>query len=106
MTLKNIDWPQHEIGEFCRRWKIAELSVFGSVTGDNFKPSSDVDVLYTFRGDAQWSLLDLIEAEDELSHILERKVDLVSRKAVESSRNWIRRQAILSSAECVYAEPE
>ena len=41
--------------------------------------------------------------EDELKALLGRQVDLVSRDAVERSRNWIRRNAILSSAQVVYA---
>jgi len=91
-----------KIAKFCRRWKITELSLFGSVLRDDFRPDSDVDVLVTFAPTAKWSLFDDVNMEEELSVILDRKVDLVSRRAVERSDNWIRRKAILSTAEPFY----
>ena len=93
---------QERIAEFCRRWKITELAFFGSVLRDDFRPDSDVDVLVTFATDADWGLWDAVAMEDELSAILGRRVDLVSRRAVERSDNWIRRRAILAAAEPVY----
>jgi predicted nucleotidyltransferase len=86
---------------FCQRWRIAELAFFGSVLRDDFRPDSDVDVLVTFAPDARRGLLDFVAMQDELSTILGRQVDLVSRRAVEHSGNWIRREAILGRAERV-----
>ena len=40
--------------------------------------------------------------EMELGDLFGRKVDLVTRAAVEASRNYIRRKAILGSAQVVY----
>ena len=85
-------WPLREIEEFCRRWKIVELSVFGSVLRDDFRPDSDVDLLARFAPEARWSLFDHARMERELEEILGREVDLVSRSTVERSPNWIRRQ--------------
>jgi hypothetical protein len=98
-----IPWPSQEIADFCRRWRIIELALFGSVLRDDFQPDSDVDVLVAFAPGASWSLLDHVQMEQELSAILGRGVDLVSKRAVERSTNWIRRQAILGSAEVMYA---
>lgn len=103
MQLKNIELPQDRIDAFCRRWKVVELALFGSVLRDDFRPDSDVDVLVTFAADAHWSLFDFIQAQDELADILERSVDLVERQAVEESRNYIRRKHILSTLQPVYA---
>jgi uncharacterized protein len=91
-----------KITEFCRRWKITEFALFGSVLRDDFRPDSDVDILATFASDADWSLFDHVDMEEELSAILGRKVDIVSRRAIERSDNWIRREAILSTAEPIY----
>src|SRR5450756_1287519 len=93
---------RERIAEFCRRWKIVEFSLFGSVLRDDFRPDSDVDVLVSFASDARWSLFDHVAMEDELSTMIGRKVDLVSRRAIERSENWIRRKAILGSAEPVH----
>ena len=92
------------IAGFCRRWKISELDVFGSVLLPRFSPESDVDFLATFTPDARWSLLDETPMEEELSAIVGRPVDLVSRRAIERSHNWIRRKAILESARPIYVE--
>ncbi len=93
----------HEkLAEFCRRWKVAELALFGSALRSDFTPASDVDLLVTFEPEADWSLLDHVAMEDELSAMLGRKVDLVSRRAIERSTNWIRRKAILETAEPLY----
>jgi len=97
-----IPIDRNKIAEFCRRWKITEFALFGSVLRDDFRPDSDVDVLVTFAPDAEWSLFDHVDMEEELSAMLDRKVDLISRRAVERSDNWIRRKAILSTAEPVY----
>ncbi len=98
----NIKSPKEQIADFCRKWKIAELSLFGSVLRDDFRADSDIDVLVTFSRDAEWSLLDHMAMEEELSAIFGRKVDLVSRKAVERSDNYIRRNAILETAQPYY----
>jgi predicted nucleotidyltransferase len=88
---------------FCSEWKIRELSLFGSALRDDFGPQSDIDFLVTFAPEAQWSLLDHIRMEQELSLLLGRQIDLVSRQALERSANFIRRREILSSAKVVYA---
>jgi hypothetical protein len=81
---------------------VRELAVFGSALREDFRPESDVDVLVSFQPDANWGLLEQTTMESELAALLGRPVDLVSRRAVERSTNWIRRQAILDSAEIVH----
>jgi hypothetical protein len=88
---------------FCRRWMISELAAFGSVLREDFRPESDLDVLATFESGAEWSLLDHVAMQEELSGIVGRPVDLIGRRAVERSSNGIRRRAILETAEPLYA---
>ncbi len=97
-----IDIPKDKLAEFCRRWKINEFAPFGSVLSGDFRPDSDIDVLVTFAPDARWSLFALVEMENELKGILGCEVDLVSRRGLEASRNYIRRKAILNSAQVIY----
>ncbi|MBM4329336.1 MAG: nucleotidyltransferase [Deltaproteobacteria bacterium] len=89
--MHRISIDQERLEVFCRRWKIAEFALFGSVLRDDFGPDSDVDVLVSFLPEA------------ELKEILGHEVDLVSRRGIESSRNYIRKHAILSSSEAIYA---
>ena len=93
---------REKIAEFCRRWSISELALFGSVLRNDLRPESDVDVLVTFAPDARITLFDLVDMEEELAAVLGRKVDLVCREGIERSHNYIRRRAILGSAEVVY----
>ena len=97
-----IDIPSDEIAAFCRRWQITELALFGSVLRDDFGPDSDVDVLVCFGESARHTLFDLDDMELELKEILGRKVDLVSRRGVEASSNYLRRNRILKSAQVIY----
>jgi len=97
-----LDIPMEAVKEFCRRWKVRELALFGSVLRDDFGPASDVDVLVEFCEEARWSLFDLVHMENELAGLLGRQVDLVERAAVEQSENYIRRKHILESVEPLY----
>jgi uncharacterized protein len=103
MARTAIPWPDQQIADFCRRWQICELALFGSVLRGDFRADSDVDVLVAFAPEARWSLLDHMRMQEELAGILGREVDLVSKRAIERSANWIRRRAILESAEVMYA---
>jgi predicted nucleotidyltransferase len=99
-----VTLPMERIAEFCRRWRIRELEIFGSFLREDFRPDSDMDFLYTFAEDVHWTLYDLVTMDQELAAIVGREVDLVSRSAVERSQNFIRRDDILSTSELIYAE--
>lgn len=92
-----IEIPERQVAELCRRWKVRELALFGSILREDFRADSDVDLLVSFEPDARWSLFDLGEMERQLEALLGRKVDLVERRAVEASENYIRRKHILRS---------
>jgi predicted nucleotidyltransferase len=101
--LKSLGVDRKRLAELCDRWKIAEVALFGSALRDDFRPDSDVDLLVTYRADAEWSLFDTVGLDVEFSELFRRRVDVVSRRAVEASENWIRRKAILESAVSIYA---
>lgn len=95
--------PEESLREFCRRWRITELALFGSALREDFRDDSDIDLLVRFAPDAGTTLFDMVRMEDELRVIFGRDVDLVSRRGIEASRNAIRRRAILESAKVIYA---
>ena len=101
MAILQVD--EVRIGEFCKKWKVAEFAIFGSALRPDFGPDSDVDVLVTFKPDSKRSLFDLVQMEEELKGMFGREVDLVSRQGIEASRNYLRRKAILDSAKVLYA---
>lgn len=98
-----IPIPAKQLDDFCRRWKISELRVFGSALREDFRPDSHLDLLVRFAPGADWSLLDHIAMQEELSVIIGRKVDLISQSAIERRSNWICRKSILETAEPYFA---
>lgn len=91
------------IADFCRRWKISKLAVFGSIVREELRPDSDIDLLVTFDSTADWTMFNHFTMEDELSRLLGRDVDLISMRAVEENPNPITRREILDSARQIYA---
>ena len=85
---------------FCKRWKIAKLETFDP-SWAGFE--ADLHLLVTVAPDANWGLLEHSQAEYELGDLLGKSVDLVSRRAIESSRSERMRSGILGSAQLIYA---
>lgn len=103
MKVGHLEVDGEALAALCKKWKIAKLEVFGSVLRDDFGPNSDVDLLVTYEPDTKQSFDDLLDAVDEFSAVFGREVELVSRDLVAESENYIRRKAILRSAEVLYA---
>jgi predicted nucleotidyltransferase len=97
-----IKIPQQELILFCQKWKIKEMSFFGSVLRDDFRLDSDIDIMVSFEDQSTWGILELVRMKRELENLLGREVDLLTKKSIEQSHNWIRRQEILGTAQVVY----
>jgi uncharacterized protein len=95
-----MDVSMTAIHDFCRKWRITEFSLFGSILREDFGPGSDVDVLVTLAPDAPWSLFEWLDMIEELKLIFGRDVDLVEKSGL---RNPFRRKAILHDREILYA---
>lgn len=94
-----ISVDQARIAEFCRRWKVAELSFFGSVLREDFRADSDVDVLVLFEPDASIGFATYEDMTIELANMFGRPVDVVPKK-------WLKprvRDEVLNSSLVVYA---
>jgi uncharacterized protein len=100
MPQPQIHIPFKQIEDFCRRWKIKEFALFGSVLRDDFRPDSDIDVLVSFEPDGGITFDNRVEMLDELVEIFGREVDMVEKDAI---RNPFRRHDILTTKEVVYA---
>ncbi|MBW2011696.1 MAG: nucleotidyltransferase domain-containing protein, partial [Deltaproteobacteria bacterium] len=74
MAKPRIEVPSEKITDFCRRYHIRTLSVFGSVLREDFRPDSDVDILVEFEPDAQVGFIILGRMQRELSELLHRPV--------------------------------
>ncbi len=106
---KNLTQIEHRLGvslstiyEFCQKWSITELALFGSILRDDFNSESDIDFLVTFAPDKKIGMFELFKLEDELKTIVKRDIDLVFKSSVETSHNWIRKRQILKTIEVIY----
>ena len=95
-----VELDHDALAEFCRKWRIRELSIFGSALRDDFGPQSDLDFLVSFEEGTGFDLFDLFEMKEELEARCGRSVDLVQKEAL---RNPWRKREILRTCEVLYA---
>ena len=98
--------PQKDIVRFCQRWQVREFALFGSALRADFKPESDIDVLVSFKETANWGLFDHVQMRLDLEDIFKRKVDLVTRRALEQTQNILLRERILKTAKVIFSDNE
>lgn len=91
---------QEQLAALCKRWKIRELSLFGSVARGEARPDSDVDLLVKFEAGADWSLFDMPQLHSEFESLFGRKVDVVEEHLIRGER---RRRSILRDKTALYA---
>jgi uncharacterized protein len=101
--LTRLHVTEEQIAAFCRKWQIVRFELFGSVLREDFDERSDVDVLATFLEGSRHGLSELLSMEEDLQAFFGRHVDLIERRLIETSRNWVRRRNILQSARLLYA---
>ena len=95
--------PYERIVSFCLKWNIIEFSLFGSILRDDFRPDSDVDVLVVFAPHIHWRIAQQVEMKEELGGVFGHEVDLVEKRLVEKSPNYLRRNDILNNRKLLYA---
>lgn len=94
-----IDIPKRELSDFCQRYQVKQLALFGSVLNDNFREDSDVDVLVAFQPNARIGFLTFSRMQRELTALLKRPVDLVPMDGLKP----VIRSSVLSNIEEIYA---
>ena len=99
MSKIHMDIDRSNIENFCKRWNIQRMTLFGSILRDDFRPDSDVDVLVAFNSNLEWSLFDMVDMKSELENIFRRDVDIVEDGTI---RNPIKRRCIYENLEVVY----
>ncbi|MFM7602635.1 MAG: nucleotidyltransferase family protein, partial [Pseudanabaena sp.] len=104
---QRLNTTPEKLARFCEKWQIIELALFGSALRDNFRPDgedpSDIDLLYTSAPETRYGF-QFFDMQEELEKLLNRKVDLVSKRGIENSRNYLRRKSILESTQVIYAK--
>ena len=98
-SLEQLRSASSEIAKICARYRVSELSVFGSTVRGNDRPDSDVDLLVMFEPDAHIGLIAFNRLRRELEDHLGRRVDLVPKDGLKPAL----RDEVLSEAQRVYA---
>ena len=104
MRKHGVTISEEYLRDFCRRFQIVELAVFGSILRADFGPESDVDFLVTYAPDKRREAWGRLPEQEELEALLGRKVDWITRKSVEKCRNPLFRRDVFATAEIIYAE--
>jgi predicted nucleotidyltransferase len=94
----DLEAARPQLEELCRRYKVAELSVFGSVARGEDRPDSDIDFLYV-RAPGSPLGLKFFGLQEELERLLDREVDLVPKEGL----HWLIRDRVLADARVLYA---
>lgn len=81
LALLLADLIRPHMGELKKKYNVSSLAMFGSYVRGDQTPESDVDMLVDFDGPI--GFFKFIELERELSNIIARKVDLVSRGGIK-----------------------
>ncbi len=102
--IADVALHREELRQLCGRFRVRRLEVFGSAARrSDFDPArSDVDFLVEFEAEED-DFARFVDFKEALQALLARRVDLIDRKAIETSRNYIRKKHILTGAEPVYA---
>ena len=100
MTLASgVELPSDAIAGLCRRYRVRELSVFGSAVRDELRPDSDIDVLVSFDPAARIGMFEYSGLMLDLCELLHRKVDLVEKEGLKKNA----RDEVLAEARVIYA---
>lgn len=94
-----IKVPKQELADFCHRYNVQKLALFGSVLGSNFRADSDVDVLVAFQPNARIGFITFSRMQRELAELFKRPVDLVPMDGLKP----VIRDSVLANIEEVYA---
>ena len=95
----NLHLPEAQIAELCRKYSVKELMLFGSALRDDFTDTSDVDFIVDFLPTAETTFPELIRFENQLSQLIGRDVDLVSKNGLKPKFS----KMVLPTAQRVYA---
>jgi predicted nucleotidyltransferase len=87
------------LADLCGRYRVRELLLFGSAARGEMRPDSDIDLLVDFLPDAEIDLVDYASLMLDLSNLLGRKVDLISKNGLKP----LIRASVLEEARLLYA---
>ncbi|OGN74114.1 MAG: nucleotidyltransferase [Chloroflexi bacterium GWB2_49_20] len=97
--MNDLRVPHKQIDQFCQRYQVRRLALFGSMTRGQVRPDSDVDVLVLFKPGVRVGFLTLGQMQRELAVIFKRPVDLVPQDGLKP----VIRDSVLEEARELYA---
>jgi len=83
LELGNVQVDGSKLADLCMRYRVCKLFLFGSAVRGEMRPDSDVDMLVEFSPNSGIDLVDHAGLMLDLSELVGRKVDLVSKGALK-----------------------
>jgi predicted nucleotidyltransferase len=99
MIIGHLDLPTERIAAICQKYRVKELSVFGSALRDDFRADSDIDLLVDLLPAHGLGLIDYLGCQEKLGKALGRRVDLVQKSGL---KRFVRDE-ILQTQRIIYA---
>lgn len=98
MTKLPFNYDKRKLKRLCDKFGVRKIALFGSILTDDFKSTSDIDVLIDFITSP--SLFELAMIEDELKKIFltRRRLDIVTPNAL--SKYF--REEVIKDSEVIY----
>ena len=89
-----------QLADFCRRHHVIEFALFGSVTREDYRPDSDIDVMLAYGPDAVRGIHEYLDIKEELAAMFGRDVDVMTKGPIA---NPYRRASIEKDLTVIYA---
>jgi predicted nucleotidyltransferase len=99
MIIGHLDIPVERIAAICQKYRVKQLSLFGSALRDDFRTDSDVDLLIDLLPAHGLGLIDYLGCQEELGRVIGRRVDLVQKSGLKQ----FVREKILRTQRILYA---
>ncbi len=99
LHLGGVQVDAARLADLCQRYRVRELSLFGSAARGEMRAESDIDLLVEFPPTANVDLVEYAGLMFDLSQLLGRKVDLVSKNGLKP----LIRASVLEEAQLLYA---
>jgi len=81
-----IEENKQKLIELCKKYDVQSMYVFGSASSEDFKESSDIDILIAFKKDISIERYtdNYFELHYKLEELFNRKVDLITENSLSN----------------------
>ena len=81
-----IEYNKEKLTELCKKYDVQSMYVFGSASAGDFKETSDIDILISFKDDISIEKYtdNYFDLHNKLEELFNRKVDLITENSLSN----------------------